>query len=163
MVSFIKKHRRILIIAFTVTVLLIAGFVYVSIRAVNTLFETDKVTPTATDYSQWVGLWLPDDVANFQAYGEGWQDWLVEARFELTPSQFAEFLGRNAFVRSEVQSFPESSYKLEWFSSKNRLEHYEIKSSPESAVSTSTGFYPSMWVDTSTADKVIVYISTFET
>jgi hypothetical protein len=163
MVSFIKKHKRTLILLFTGIILLAAGFVYVSLRAVNTLFETDKVTPTPTEYSQWVGLWLPDDVANFQAYGEGWQDWLVEARFELTASQFAEFLERNAFVQSEIYSVPESSYKLEWFASTKALEYYEIKSSPESSASTLAGFYPSVWVDKLHADKIIVYIRAFDT
>jgi hypothetical protein len=163
MVAFFKKYKRAILISLGILFVLMVGFVYFSIRAVNDLFETDKVTPTASQYSEWVGLWLPDNVQNFQAYGEGWQDWLVEARFELSAWAFAEFVERNKLRQANVQSPVESSYALEWFNFTGVLKQYDIKPLPESAVSTSTGFYPTIWVDDANPDKVTIYIKAFNT
>jgi hypothetical protein len=163
MLEVLKKYKRSLIIAASVALLLVIGFYAVAIYSAGTLFDSDSATPTASQYSEWVGLWLPEDVQSFQSFGEGWQDWLVEARVELTASQFSEFLERNNLQGIESETLLESSYGLEWFSSTKSLEHYEIKSLPESAASTSTGFYPTVWVDTSDPDTVIVYIKAFDT
>jgi hypothetical protein len=163
MLEFLNKHRRALFITGSVMLLLVIGFYALALYSVRTLFDSDSATPTARQYSEWVGLWLPEDMENFQAYGEGWQDWLVEARFELTVSQLAEFLERNNLQRNDSETLPESSYGLEWFRATGRLETYEIKPSPSSAVSTSTGFYPSIWVNSSEIEKITVYIKAFDT
>ncbi len=163
MLTFIKKYKRTLLIALAVLVLLFAAFIYVATRAVNDLFESEKVTPTASQYSEWVGLWLPENVENFQAYGEGWQDWLVEAKFELSAAEFAEFVERNNLQLLGERSGVETGYDLEWFYSANALEQYDITPLPESASSTPTGFYPTIWIDDSNPEKVIVYIKAFDT
>lgn len=163
MLVFVKKYKRTIVLSLIVLFVAMAGFVYFSIRAVNDLFETDKVTPTASQYAEWVGLWLPGNVQNFQAYGEGWQDWLVEAKFELSSSEWTEFVERNNLQSSASESSLESSYQLEWFASGVALEQYKIKSLSESAVSTATGFYPTIWIDSSVPDKVTVYIKAFNT
>lgn len=163
MVAFLKKYRVVIFALLAILIILFVGIIFLARWAVNDLFESDKVTPTASQYSEWVGIWLPADVQKFQSYGEGWQDWLVEARFELTTSQFTAFLERNNLVRSESQSVVESNYTLEWFSSAGALEQYEIKPLPESAASTLMGFYPTIWIDHSNSDKVIIYIKAFDT
>jgi hypothetical protein len=161
-VAFLKKYRTAILSLLVVTVLLYIGFILVARWAVNDLFASSIETPNATQYAAWVGIWLPDDVQKFQSYGEGWQDWLVEARFELSASQFAAFLERNNLERIASQTIPESSYKLDWFSSNAKLESYELKPLPDQAAQTSTGFYPSVWMDTSLPEKVIVYIKAFD-
>jgi hypothetical protein len=163
MLAFIQKYKRLVLVTLAVFVLLFAAFTYLSLRAVNDLFETGKVTPTTTQYSEWVGIWLPETVENFQAYGEGWQDWLVEAKFELSSSDLNEFLERNQLQSRELETRLESSYQLEWFTSANALEQYEIKPLSGSAAPTSTGFYPSVWMDTSNPDSVVVYIKANDT
>jgi predicted PurR-regulated permease PerM len=163
MLIFLNKHKRTIMIVLAALTIVLGALTAFALYSVRTLFASDKATPTAQQYSEWVGLWLTDDVQNFQAYGEGWQDWLVEARFELPASTLPEFLERNGFVSSESQSLVESSYKLEWFTSTAPLEHYEIKPSPDSAASTSTGFYPSVWLDTADSESVVVYIKANDT
>ncbi len=163
MLAFFKKYKRTIMITSGVLLAMMVGFIYVSFRAVNDLFETDNVTPTASQYSEWVGLWLPTDVQNFQAYGEGWQNWLIEARFELSASAFAEFVARNNLAKVASQSLLGSSYELEWFFSDVMLENYDIKPLPESAASTPTGFYPTIWVDDTNPGKVTVFIRANDT
>lgn len=163
MTAFLKQYKVVLISSLVTLILLFVGFILLARWAVNDLFETEKVTPTAGQYSEWVGLWLPANVQNFQAYGEGWQDWLVEAKFELSAAEFAEFVERNNLQLLDVQSVVETGYDLEWFQSSKVLEQYEIKPLPESSASTATGFYPSVWVDTSSPDRVTIYIKAFDT
>jgi hypothetical protein len=143
--------------------LLMAAFVFISLRAVSTLFDSGEVTPTSSDYAQWLGLWLPENLQNFQVYGEGWQDWLIEARFEMSASELPEFLERNTLQATGVERSIESSYQLEWFSSKEQLEVYEIVPLPNQSVPTSTGFYPTVWLDTTNPERVIVYIGAHDT
>jgi hypothetical protein len=161
--AFLKRYRSAILSLLVVMVLLYIGSILVARWAVNDLFASSIETPNATEYAAWVGIWLPNNVQKFQSYGEGWQDWLVEARFEVSASQFAAFLERNTLERIASQTMPESSYKLEWFSSEGVLESYEIKSLPDSASSTSTGFYPTIWVDKTNPDSIIVYITAFDT
>jgi hypothetical protein len=166
MIAYIQKHKRAVIITSIALALLLmafAAFIVYSIRVAGDLFKSDKVTPTATQYSEWVGLWLPADVQNFQAYGEGWQDWLVEARFEMSTSELTEFLERNTLQPSDLEISLESNYKLEWFSSKARLEVYQLGPLPNQAASTSTGFYPTFWIDQTNSGTVIVYIKANDT
>jgi hypothetical protein len=158
MLAFFKKYKRAILISFAVILLLFGAFVAFAIYSINNLFESDTASPTASQYSEWVGLWLPEGVQNFQAYGEGWQDWLVEARFEMPTSQLPEFLERNKLQLGDSVNSLESNYKLEWFSSKAKLESYELISSSEGVPSTSTFFYPSVLLDTSSPEKIIVYI-----
>jgi hypothetical protein len=163
MLAFIQKYKRTFLIILAVLAVLFAGFVYISFRAVNDLFETDKVTPTAAQYAEWVGVWLPETPEDFQAYGEGWQDWLVEAKFEMPSSELSEFLERNRLQPVDLKILPESSYQLEWFSSSAKLEVYEIVPLPEQAAATSTGFYATFWLDKTKPDKVTVYIKANDT
>jgi hypothetical protein len=160
---FFKEYKRTIILTLVVLFVVIVGFVYVSIRAVNDLFETDKVTPTAGQYAEWVGIWLPENTQNFQAYGEGWQDWLVEARFEMSTADLDEFLERNNLQPSELEVIPNSSYQPEWFASSATLEVYEIKPLPNQAASTTTGFYATFWLDKTNVDKVIIYVKANDT
>lgn len=163
MLTLLERHKRAIIIISVVVLLLFAAFMSFAIYSARTLFESGKATPTATQYSEWVGIWLPENVQNFQAYGEGWQDWLVEARFEIPASELAKFLERNKLQQSDLESDLESSYKLEWFSATAKLEQYEIKPLPDQAAQTATGFYPSFWLDKTNSDRVIVYIKAFDT
>ncbi len=164
MLTFIKKYKRAIIIMLIALLLSFAAFVAFAVYSLRNVFESDTSTPTASQYSEWVGIWLPQDVQHFQAYGEGWQDWLVEAKFEMSAAQLPEFLERNKLQPSDLEGDLESSYKLEWFSAKSTLEQYEVKPSPESAGSTtSTGFYPAIWVDDANSDKVTIYIKAFDT
>jgi hypothetical protein len=163
MFAFIKHYKRTLIVIGVVLLLLFIAFTGFAFYAARTLFSSDIATPTLTQYRDWVGLWLPDDTQNFQAYGEGWQDWLIEARFELSASAFTKFVARNNLEKVASQNLTESSYGLEWFTSTVRLEAYSLKALPESAVSTSTGFYPTIWVDDTTPDKTIVFIRANDT
>jgi hypothetical protein len=91
MLEFLRKYKRALIIAGSVVLFLIVGFYVIALYSVRTLFNSDSAAPTASQYSEWVDLWLPQDVQNFQAYGEGWQDWLLEVRFEIKSSNFLNF------------------------------------------------------------------------
>jgi hypothetical protein len=163
MIAFIKKYRRAIIISFVVIALLFAGSVYFAIRAVNDLFETSKVTPTAPEYAEWVRVWLPESTRDFQAYGEGWQDWYVEARFDIPVSELPEFISKNKLQRSEASDVPKSQFDLEWFRPTGKLEAYELIPAPDAALMTTTGFYPSFWIDRSDAEQVIVYIVAFDT
>jgi hypothetical protein len=160
---FISKHKRAIVIAVVALVLLFAALMIFAIYAARSLFDSDRATPTASQYSAWVSLWLPQDVQNFQAYGEGWQDWLLEARFEITASQVPEFLERNKLQRIDAETLPESSYGLEWFRAAGRLEHYQIGPLPNSAGSTPTGFYPRIRVDPSKPDNFTIYIKARDT
>jgi hypothetical protein len=158
MFAFFKKYKCAIIISFAIMLLLFGAFVAFAIYSLNTLFESDTASPTASQYSEWVGIWLPKDVQNFQAYGEGWQDWLVEARFEMPASELSEFLERNKLQRGDSVTGLESNYKLEWFSSKAKLESYGIIPLEEGIASTPTFFYPCVLLDTSSPEKIIVYI-----
>lgn len=163
MLVFFKRYKAVLLVTGALILLLGIAYFFVARWAVNSLFESDTATPNATEYAGWTGIWLPDDVRNFQAYAEGWQDWLVEARFELSSRNLPEFLERNNLQRVEPDYQPESHFDLEWFQSENELEVYEIVPSSESASSTATGFYPTFWIDTSNPDKITVYIKAFNT
>jgi hypothetical protein len=158
MLAFIKKYQRTILITFIVLVVLFGAFVAFAIYSLGNIFESDTVTPTASQYSEWVGIWLPKDVQNFQAYGEGWQDWLVEAKFEMPASQLSEFLERNKLQPGDSVIGLESNFKLEWFSSTAKLESYTIMPSSEAVPSTPTFFYPSVLLDTSNPEEVRVYI-----
>jgi hypothetical protein len=163
MLVFLKKYQRTILITFIALVILFGAFIAFAIYSLNTPFESDTVSPTASQYSEWVGICLPENMQNFQAYSKGWQDWLVEARFEMPASELPKFLERNKLQPSEVGSALESSYKLEWFASADKLESYKLKPLLESDASTSTGFYPEIWVDEVSPAKVIVYIKSFDT
>jgi hypothetical protein len=163
MLVFVKKYRRTIILGLIILLVAMAGLVYFSIRTVNDLFETDKVMPTASQYAEWVGLWLPGNVQNFQAYGEGWQDWLVEAKFELSVSEWSEFMERNKLQSNDLEIGLESSYQLEWFSSGAKLEVYQIEPLPNQAASTSTGFYATFWLDKTNSGTVVVYVKANDT
>jgi hypothetical protein len=154
-----KPYKNFLIALGVVLILLGVGFVLLTRWAVNDLFESSTATPSATEYAAWTGMWLPNNLQNFQAYAEGWQDWFIEAHFEILPADLPEFLGRNNLQRINSDGTLSSSFDLEWFTPTDKLEAYEIKPGG----STSTGFYPTIWLDQTSPDRVIVYIKAFDT
>jgi hypothetical protein len=158
MLVFLKKYQRTILITLIALVILFGAFVAFAIYSLNTLFESDTVSPTASQYSEWVGICLPENMQNFQAYSKGWQDWLVEARFEMPASELPEFLEHNKLQPSEVGSAFESSYKLEWFASAASPKPYNLVSLPDQSPQTSTGFYPTVWIEKTNSVTVTVYI-----
>lgn len=161
--TLVTKHRRRLATILGILLLLGAVFSYRAIRSLDDLFETRKASPTAVEYANWVGLWLPESVEDFQAYAEGWQDWLIEARFEMPEPDLTAFLANNSLQASKLETRPESAYKLEWFQTSAELSYYELRSEPEKANATKTGFYPSIWIAPLEGDRVIVFILAFDT
>lgn len=131
--------------------------------SVNQLFKNSSAAPTQGGFVKWVGVKVPAEATQFRAYAEGWQDWIVEARFELPNTRVAGFLAENGLVRTEPSNGLESSLKQAWFSSSATLERYELESLPEKAASLPSGFYPTVWLDASKPSITTVFIRAFDT
>lgn len=130
--------------------------------AADAIFSSTPTTPTAQEYSDWVKLEIPSTAQNWKAYGEGFMDWYVQARFEIKPEELASFLQKNNLERIHLNQPPENALKQSWFNPKAPLEVYQLISSQTQQASTASGFYPTVYVERNDP-TIVVYIIAFNT
>lgn len=125
-------------------------------------FTTRRGTPNAQQFSDWVKLAIPPTAQNWQSYAEGFQDFLVQARFELNSTELEGFLQKNNLVKSSDTAPPDNALKQSWFRPGPTLEVYELKPSQTQKASTTSGFYAKVYVERK-GGSVVVYIVAFDT
>jgi hypothetical protein len=157
-----NRRRILLIVLGMLVVLALAGYWILRSIAIA-VFSSDSATPTAAEYAAWVKLEIPATVQNWRSYGEGFQDWYVQARFELPLEELPKFLNDNKLeLAPNLTQPPENVFKQSWFDPKPPLEVYELKSSETQQASTASGFYPTVYLERS-GSIIVVYIVAFDT
>lgn len=156
-----NPRRTALIISGVVVLALLLGYWGLRSAAVA-IFSDNSATPTAAEYADWVKLEIPPAAQNWRAYGQGFQDWYIQARFELPPEELPGFLSGNNLVRVNLPQPPENVYKQSWFDPQPPLEVYELKSSETQQSSTTSGFYPTVYIKRG-GPTLVVYIIAFDT
>ncbi len=127
------------------------------------VFSNNTAFPTSAEYAAWVGLRIPATAQNWQSYAEGFQDWFVQARFELSPEALPRFLSENNLVRApELNGPPQNLLKQDWFNPRPPLEVYQLRSSQTQQARTASGFYPTVYIERGPS-SIVVYITAFNT
>jgi hypothetical protein len=156
----INRRKALWVVGGVVVAGLLMGLA--ALRSLSSgLFSTSKVVPTAPEFSKWTGLQIPGSGQNWQAYAEGWQDWFVQARFEMPASELAGFLQGNNLEPSSDTGPPDNPLKQSWFKP-GSVEVYEVRASAAGQASTKTGFYPKVYVENK-GSTVVIYITAFNT
>jgi hypothetical protein len=158
--SKIHRWRKVLWIALGLAGLLGLGGVGMKWLFADAINQTINLTPQ--EFSDWVKLQIPSTAQNWKAYGEGFQDWYILARFELPAEELPAFLKANGLVPAPLDEPPEDVLNLSWFRPKAPLEVYELMSSDTKQASTASGFYPTVYVELA-GPTVVLYIVAFDT
>lgn len=158
-----RRQRTRLLFALAGVVLLgLAGYwMFRSLTA--PVFSNNTAFPTSMEYAAWLGLRIPATAQNCQSYAEGFQDWFVQARFELPPEALPRFLSENNLMRApELNGLPQNQLKQDWFNPKPLLEVYQLRSSQTQQARTASGFYPTVYIERGPS-SIVVYITAFNT
>ena len=156
-----NRRKTLLIVLGVLGLALLVGFFI--LRSIGiAIFSSSSETPTAAEYSAWVKLEIPAAAQNWNAYGEGFMDWFVQARFELPPEELPGFLNANKLELSSENDLPQNVFKKDWFNPKGPLEVYQLPSPDTVQGQTASGFYPTVYIERNGA-TVIVYITAFTT
>jgi hypothetical protein len=154
-----QKPIRIVLVVFGLALLTGLGFAWYTVSGMaSSVFSTRTDSPTVTAFSDWVKLKLPASTRNWQAHAEGFQDWLVQARFELPVSDVPAFLVANRLQRLPGASRPQNVLKLPWFNPVHALEAYKLRPVSDEQVTTPSGFYPTVFLEPQKTGVVTVYI-----
>jgi hypothetical protein len=156
-----NRRKALWVIGGVVVAGLIMGIAALRALSSNVL-ATSKGTPNAQQFSDWVKLAIPPTAQNWQAYAEGFQDWLVQARFELNPAELEGFLRQNQLVPISETAPPDNPLKQSWFRPGPTLEVYGLKPSDTQQAATASGFYPLVYIERNNR-VVVVYITAFDT
>ncbi len=81
------------------------------------LFASSHREPSPAQLEQWIHVKVPASASAYRSYAEGWQDWMILARFELPSSELAPFLEANRLEPAghHVGSFEKAPLDQEWF------------------------------------------------
>lgn len=158
-----QKPIRIVLVVVVLALVAGLGFVWYTVSGIaSSVFSTRTDSPTATAFSDWVKLKIPAGAWNWQAYAKGFQDWLVQARFEIPASDVPAFLAANTLERLPSASRPQNMLKQPWFNPTRALEAYRLRPVSDEQVTTPSGFYPTVFLEPQ-QDVVVVYIFAFTT
>ncbi len=160
--SMTNQRRKILWIVLGVVGLVGMGGIGIFRLVADRIFNSQTANLTPKEFSDWVKLQIPPTVRNWKAYGQGFQDWYIQVRFELPAEELSAFLKANGLVPINFNQSPENLLKQSWFSPKPPFEVYQLKSSQTKQASTASGFYPTVYVEQH-GSNVVVYIAAFNT
>jgi hypothetical protein len=156
-----RSSRRLWILLTICAMALGGGGVWLLLRGADAVFEGRKAAPSAAELARWVGVWLPPEPSHWQSYAEGWQDWQVVARFELTTSQRDEFLQRN-HLEPQPPTTPSTSAQAllqrTWFAPSATARTYTTAAVEPGAA---TGFTSTAWIDEH-GDTATVFLYAFD-
>ena len=134
------------------------------------LFATtvqDDLKPA--ELEKWIGLDFPSSASNMRSHAEGFQDWQVFVRFEMPKSDVKEFLRVNKLEPEPNPNTHLANADLEqdWWTPDGTTKPFLFvptgKPGAETQPITKTGFYPSIQISELEGDKMMVYISAFNT
>lgn len=145
--SMTHQRRKVLWIVLGVVGLVGMGGMGILRLVANSFFSSRTTHLTPQEFSDWVKLYIPSTAQNWKAYGEGFQDWYIQVRFELSSEELPAFLKANGLVPTQLKQSPENALEQSWFSPKPPFEVYELESSETKQTSTASGFYPTVYVE----------------
>jgi hypothetical protein len=159
-----QRKRRwlwILMAAVSVTGLALAGAV---IYAGATMFDTRRPAPTAPELEKWIGVKVPAGATGYQSYVEGFQDWMLLARFELPSSELAPFLAANRLEPAPDKTSAPTAETQAWFRPSQRAQAHAPTRLPDGHADAPAGPDPAdlttVWTEP-VGDRVIVHLYSF--
>lgn len=119
--------------------------------------------PNPAELEKWIGVKVPARATAYRSYAEGFQDWMILARFELPPSELAPFLEANRLEPGErdADSAVQAPLEQAWFHPGAQAQthaparlpegHPDKKPGPDAADLTT------VWTESS-GDRLIVHV-----
>ncbi len=158
-----RRWLWLLVAAASVVGLALAGAV---IYAGATMFDTRRPAPAAPELAQWIGVKVPASATGYQSYVEGFQDWMLLARFELPSSELAPFLATNRLEPAPDKTSAPLTETQAWFRPGERAQAHAPARLPDGHPDKPAGPDPAdlttVWTESS-GERVIVHVYSFTT
>lgn len=117
--------------------------------------------PNPAELEQWIGVKVPTRATAYRSYAEGFQDWVILARFELSSSELAPFLAANRLEPEENEDAVKAPLDQQWFRPAADAQAYAPARLPEGHPDKKPGpdaaDLTTVWTESS-GDRSIVHV-----